>query len=76
MQGLIEKHRTRMAKESYSSSSCRVGEKKTMIEVLLSLQEKEAEYYTDEIIRGLMLVSFTIHHTHRPPISLLHASAT
>ena len=76
MQGLIEEHRTRMAKESYSSSSCRVGEKKTMIEVLLSLQEKEAEYYTDEIIRGLMLVSFTIHHTHRPPISLLHASAT
>ncbi|CBI36289.3 unnamed protein product, partial [Vitis vinifera] len=47
MQGLIEEHRTRMAKE--------VGEKKTMIEVLLSLQEKEAEYYTDEIIRGLML---------------------
>ncbi|RVW81653.1 cytochrome P450 81Q32-like [Vitis vinifera] len=56
MQGLIEEHRTRMAKESYSSSSCRAGEKKkTMIEVLLSLQEKEAEYYTDEIIRGLML---------------------
>ncbi|CBI36288.3 unnamed protein product, partial [Vitis vinifera] len=48
MQGLIEEHRTRMAKEA--------GEKKkTMIEVLLSLQEKEAEYYTDEIIRGLML---------------------
>ncbi|RVW81675.1 Isoflavone 2'-hydroxylase [Vitis vinifera] len=58
MQGLIEEHRTRMAKESYSSSSCRaVEKKKTMIEVLLSFQEKEAEYYTDEIIRGLMLVS-------------------
>ena len=59
MQSLIEEHRTRMAKESYSSSSCSSSgeKKKTLIEVLLFLQEKEAQYYTDEIIRGLMLVS-------------------
>ncbi|XWS14770.1 hypothetical protein CRYUN_Cryun35bG0036800 [Craigia yunnanensis] len=30
--------------------------KKTMIEILLSLQEPESEYYTDEIIRGLMII--------------------
>lgn len=34
--------------------------KKTMIEVLLDLQESEPEYYKDEIIRGLMLVSYKI----------------
>ena len=58
MQSLIEEHRTRMGKEPL------IEKKKTMIEVLLSLQEKEAEYYTDEIIRGLMLVSFTLLPLH------------
>ena len=62
MQSLIEEHRTRIAKESSSSlSNGDDGEKKqrkkTMIEVMLSLQEKEPDYYTDEIIRGLMLVT-------------------
>jgi len=33
------------------------GSSKTMIDVLLTLQETEPEYYTDEIIRGLMTVS-------------------
>lgn len=32
-------------------------QRKTMIEVLLALQESEPEYYKDEIIRGIMLVS-------------------
>ncbi|XP_047983894.1 cytochrome P450 81Q32-like [Salvia hispanica] len=32
------------------------GRMKTMIEMLLALQEKEPEYYTDAIIRSLMLV--------------------
>lgn len=51
MQDLIEQHRK--ARERSSS-----GEKnKTMIDVLLSLQETEPEYYTDEIIRGMMQVS-------------------
>ena len=63
MQSLIEEHRTRMAKEKESSSSCSNGDdgekkKKTMIEVMLSLQEKEPDYYTDQIIRGLMLVAY------------------
>ncbi|CAI9775430.1 unnamed protein product [Fraxinus pennsylvanica] len=35
------------------------GTNKTMIEVLLTLQEKEPEYYTDGIIRSLMLVLLT-----------------
>ncbi|KAL6334036.1 hypothetical protein AAG906_000091 [Vitis piasezkii] len=62
MQSLIEEHRTRIAKDKESSSSCSNGDdgekkkKKTMIEVMLSLQEKEPDYYTDQIIRGLMLV--------------------
>uniref|UniRef100_F6HXB4 Isoflavone 2'-hydroxylase n=1 Tax=Vitis vinifera TaxID=29760 RepID=F6HXB4_VITVI len=67
MQSLIEEHRTRIAKDKESSSSCCNGDdgekkkkkkkkkKKTMIEVMLSLQEKEPDYYTDLIIRGLML---------------------
>lgn len=66
MQGLIEDHRTRMAKEKESSPSFCNGDdgekmqkKKTMIEVMLSLQDKEPDYYTDEIIRGLMLVTFS-----------------
>ena len=63
MQSLIEEHRTRMAKEKESSSSCSNGndeekKKKTMIEVMLSLQEKEPDYYTDQIIRSLMLVAY------------------
>ena len=65
MQSLIEEHRTRIAKDKESSSSCCNGDdgekkkkKKTMIEVMLSLQEKEPDYYTDQIIRGLMLVAY------------------
>lgn len=49
IQNLIEEHRRK-------GSMCE-WRKKTMIEVLLSLQESEPEYYTDEIIRGLILVS-------------------
>ncbi|KAJ9674284.1 hypothetical protein PVL29_023689 [Vitis rotundifolia] len=49
MQNLIEEHR-RMR-----SSSCE-GRSKTMLDVLLSLQETEPECYTDDIIRGMMQV--------------------
>lgn len=52
MQNLIEEHK-RMR-----SSSCegRSKRKKTLLDVLLSLQETEPEYYTDDIIRGMMQV--------------------
>ena len=51
MQNLIEQHRKTMV---YSTSD---DNNKTMIDVLLSLQETKPEYYTDEYIRGMMLVS-------------------
>lgn len=55
MQHLIEEHKTKMN----SQTDCRLPLKegrKSLIEVLLSLQQTEPEYYTDEIIKGLMLV--------------------
>ncbi|CAI9784933.1 unnamed protein product [Fraxinus pennsylvanica] len=39
-----------------SNNLDKAGTNKTMIEVLLTLQEKEPEYYTDGIIRSLVLV--------------------
>ncbi|KAM5565798.1 cytochrome P450 81Q32 [Rosa sericea] len=50
MQDLIEEHR------KGQSGSVSEQRSKTMVDVLLSLQETEPEYYTDEIIRGLMQV--------------------
>lgn len=50
MQSLIQEHRT-------MGSGGEKKQTKTMIEVLLALQESEPEYYKDEIIRGIMLVS-------------------
>ncbi|KAH7845503.1 hypothetical protein Vadar_002945 [Vaccinium darrowii] len=55
MQDLIEEHR----KEKKSENYCDQQRTKTMIDVLLSLQENEPAYYTDEIIRGLMQVMLT-----------------
>jgi len=56
MQDLIEEHR-----RSRGDRDPAFEERgKTMIDVLLSLQEAEPEYYTDEIIRGMTLVSFLI----------------
>lgn len=48
IQNLIEEYRSRRSK-----SECGT---KTMIEVLLSLQETEPENYTDVVIKGLLLV--------------------
>lgn len=45
----IEDFRDRISNESGES------EKKSMIEILLSLQQREPEYYTDETIKSLML---------------------
>ncbi|XP_044509865.1 cytochrome P450 81Q32-like [Mangifera indica] len=50
MQDLIEEHR-RMRNDFASPDGS-----KTMINVLLSLQENEPEYYTDHVIRGMMQV--------------------
>lgn len=50
MQELIEEHR-RLRCDSVSEQRSR-----TMIDVLISLQETEPEYYTDPIIRGMMQV--------------------
>ncbi|KAL6216662.1 hypothetical protein ACLB2K_009883 [Fragaria x ananassa] len=50
MQDLIEEHR------KGQSGSVSEQRSKTMVDVLLSLQETEPEYYTDVIIRGLMQV--------------------
>ncbi|KAK1436617.1 hypothetical protein QVD17_02399 [Tagetes erecta] len=48
-QGLIEQLRK-------SKGTKLANERKTMIELLLSLQESEPEYYTDDLIRSFVLV--------------------
>lgn len=53
MQELIEESRSKMSNDG---GSLAVGKKKTVIEVLLSLQKKEPENYKDEIIRSIMMV--------------------
>ncbi|PQQ14633.1 cytochrome P450 81E8-like isoform X1 [Prunus yedoensis var. nudiflora] len=46
LQGLVDEHRSRTSKGGNGS---------TMIDHLLSLQESQPEYYTDQIIKGLIL---------------------
>lgn len=53
-QGLIEEIRKKKAE--FGDSDDYKGKEKTMVDVLLSLQETEPEYYTDETIRGIMTV--------------------
>lgn len=60
MQSLIEENRRIASRENSLSKD----HKKNMIEVLLSLQESDPEYYTDEIIRGLMLVNSIAHFSY------------
>ncbi|KAF3446585.1 hypothetical protein FNV43_RR11765 [Rhamnella rubrinervis] len=50
MQKLIDEHKARANRGSQQDK------RKTMIEVLLGLQESEPDYYTDEIVRGMMVV--------------------
>ncbi|XP_022140041.1 cytochrome P450 81D1-like [Momordica charantia] len=61
MQNLIEEHREikKLEMRTQSPLSGETKKKKTMIEVMLSLQESDPDYYTDEIIIGLMLVLLT-----------------
>lgn len=49
LQGLVDEHRYK--KEGLESTD-------TLIDHLLTSQESQPEYYTDEIIKGLILVSF------------------
>ncbi|KAM0973429.1 hypothetical protein ACFX2J_016606 [Malus domestica] len=55
LQGLVDERR-----ESLSADSACNGKdvKKLMIDNLLALQEKEPQFYTDQIIKGYLLVGF------------------
>lgn len=56
IQSLIEESR----KEMKSRDGCGdEGRKKTLIEVLLTLEQTEPEYYTDKVIKSLMLTILT-----------------
>jgi hypothetical protein len=48
---LIEEQRRKILE-----GDCCGEKKKNLIQVLLSLQETEPEYYTDDIIKGLVVV--------------------
>ncbi|KAL8233700.1 hypothetical protein R6Q59_019800 [Mikania micrantha] len=60
MQGLLDEHKRNMevAAEGGGPVAMKTEkeEKKNLIEVLLTLQETEPEYYKDEVIKGLMQV--------------------
>ncbi|KAM3199934.1 hypothetical protein P3L10_032294 [Capsicum annuum] len=53
MQDLIEEHKNRRKGSSLEQKN------NTMIDVLLSLQDSEPDYYTDEVIRGMGIVMLT-----------------
>lgn len=59
MQSLIEQHRKETRSEEDPNSEG--GKNKTLIQVLLSLQETEPDYYKDVTIRSFMLVSSSVH---------------
>ncbi|KAK3000598.1 hypothetical protein RJ639_021553 [Escallonia herrerae] len=54
LQGLIDEHRNIRT----GNSSC-AEKRKTMVEALLLLQKAEPEYYTDYIIKGIVVLLFT-----------------
>lgn len=60
MQDLIQEHR------KMQSGSASEQKSKTMVDVLLSLQATEPEYYTDELIRGMMHVSSLNQNLENP----------
>uniref|UniRef100_A0ACD5VXV2 Uncharacterized protein n=1 Tax=Avena sativa TaxID=4498 RepID=A0ACD5VXV2_AVESA len=57
MQRLIDSERWKTL--DHADTDANGGEKKSMISVLLSLQKKEPEVYTDKMIRGLCVNLFT-----------------
>ncbi|KAJ4848863.1 hypothetical protein Tsubulata_036347 [Turnera subulata] len=54
LQDIVEEHRQRRIESGRSSPSAAVESSRTMVEVLLALQESEPEHYKDETIKGLM----------------------
>ncbi|KAL7154992.1 hypothetical protein ABFS83_03G042900 [Erythranthe nasuta] len=54
MQDLINEHKKKTTNNNCDTISC--SNNKTLIDVLLSLQETDPQSYTDQIIRGLMQV--------------------
>lgn len=59
VQELIDEHRRNINDSDMTIPESGGGSRrKSMIELLLSLQQTEPEYYNDEIIRGLILVRF------------------
>lgn len=62
MQGLIDE--VRKKKMEREDSDGFKEKDKTLVDVLLSLQETNAEYYTDEIIKGFMLVIRLLPFVH------------
>jgi hypothetical protein len=59
IQDLIRDFRNKMEKNGPRGGDSEVaGKKKSLIEVLLTMQETEPEYYKDQIIGSLMLVRF------------------
>jgi hypothetical protein len=69
MQSLIEEHRRMRGNSALEDKG------KTMIDVLLSRQEAELEYYTDEIIIGMMQVSFSHFLSIKSEIDPFHFEA-
>ncbi|XP_071911283.1 cytochrome P450 81Q32-like [Coffea arabica] len=61
LQGLIDQTRKEVAEDG----SCSTERRKTIIQKLLSLQEAEPEYYTDEIVKGIiqLMLSAGTHTT-------------
>ena len=57
VQELIDQHRRQMEDGNGDDTAESGTGRKSMIELLLSLQQTQPEYYSDEIIRGLILVS-------------------
>ncbi|CAN6334686.1 unnamed protein product [Urochloa humidicola] len=55
--GLVDDQRGRRRQRDDGSGGC--TEKRSVIEELLSLQETDPEYYTDTVIKGLVLILLT-----------------
>jgi len=54
LQELVDERRSIIKRQTQKEKD--QDEKKTVLDVMLSLQETEAEYYTDQLIKGMILV--------------------